>query len=55
MKKALLIIMLSITFMLTACNNYQKPPLTDTQVVNGVSIVMPPEFYVLPKQKSEQQ
>ena len=26
-----------------------KPPLETTQIVDGKSIVMPPEFYVLPK------
>lgn len=27
----------------------KKPPLEQTQIVDGKSIVMPPEFYVLPK------
>ena len=33
---------------LSACTP-KKPPLEPTQIVGGQSIVMPPEFYVLPK------
>ena len=35
--------------MLTACAPY-KPPLDETQVVNGNSIIIPPEFNQLPKE-----
>ena len=34
---------------LVAACAQKKPPLASTQVVNGQSIVMPPEFFVLPK------
>lgn len=34
--------------LVSACAQ-KKPPLAPTQVVNGQSIVMPPEFFVLPK------
>ncbi len=34
---------------LTACAPY-KPPLDDTQVVNGNSIIVPPNFNDLPKE-----
>ncbi len=34
---------------LTACG-YNKPPLDETQVVDGKSIIIPPEFNQLPKE-----
>ena len=37
---------------LSACTP-KKPPLEPTQVINGKSIVMPPEFYVLPKAQNQ--
>lgn len=43
--KILLIIVLCIT--LTACMNKKTPP-SDTQIVNGKSIVIPPEFDLKP-------
>lgn len=52
------IIFLSLCFVLmglSACSNYAKPPLEPTQVVDGKSIIMPPEFYVLPKAKQSTQ
>ena len=39
---------------LSACTP-KKPPLEPTQIVDGKSIVMPPEFYVLPKAEIEQE
>ena len=36
-------------FILTACAPY-KPPLDDTQVVDGNSIIVPPNFNQLPKE-----
>ncbi len=45
MKKLIFICMI---LCLAGCAE-KKPPLTPTQVVNGKSIVMPPEFFVLPK------
>lgn len=51
MKKKLLFI--PLCFLFTACTE-SKPPLTDTQIVDGKSIVMPPEFYVLPKAASHE-
>ena len=35
---------------LMACTP-KKPPLEPTQVVNGRSIIVPPEFFVLPKER----
>lgn len=49
MKKILLIALLTL---LSAACTESKPPLEDTQIVDGKSIVMPPEFYVLPKAES---
>ena len=46
MTRSLLILAL---FLLTACAPY-KPPLDDTQVVNGDSIIIPPNFNDLPKE-----
>lgn len=50
MKKLCLI--LACSFCLSGCSS-DKPPLTETQIVDGKSIVMPPEFYVLPKAQQE--
>lgn len=46
MKKLCFII--ACSFCLIGCSA-EKPPLEQTQIVDGKSIVMPPEFYVLPK------
>ena len=43
------IFVLSLCLMIVACAPY-KPDLDDTQVVNGESIVVPPEFNQLPKE-----
>ena len=48
--KKIILICLCFCF-LSACSE-KKPPLTPTQVVNGQSIVMPPEFFVLPQQSA---
>ncbi len=48
MKKIIFIIPLLV--LIGACSE-SKPPLESTQIVDGKSIVMPPEFYVLPKAK----
>ena len=45
--KRLLCLLVCCTLM--ACAPY-KPPLEDTQVVNGESIVVPPNFDKLPKE-----
>ncbi len=37
---------------LVGCSVDKKEPLQPTQIVNGQSIVMPPEFYVLPKSRA---
>jgi len=43
-------VLLSCFILISACSPY-KPPLTDTQVLNGNSIVLPPDFDNLPKEK----
>lgn len=50
MKKLILICLCAL---LSACVQ-KKPPLAPTQIVNGQSIVMPPEFFVLPKKMNNQ-
>ena len=45
-------IVLSCLFLLVACG-HKKPPLAPTQTVNGKSIIVPPEFDVVPEVKSE--
>lgn len=49
MKKLMLI---CICLFVAACAE-KKPPLAPTQIVNGQSIVMPPEFFVLPKPSTQ--
>ena len=49
MKKLLI---LSCLVLLAGCG-HKKPPLAPTQVVDGKSIVVPPEFDVVPKIKEE--
>lgn len=48
MRKLLLMALCLLLTGVSACSS-SKPPLEPTQVVDGKSIVMPPEFYVLPK------
>ena len=50
MKK--LCMMIVTAFCLAGCSA-DKEPLAPTQIVDGKSIVMPPEFYVLPKQAEQ--
>ena len=49
--KKLILICLSLCFV-TACAE-KKQPLASTQIVNGKSIVMPPEFFVLPQSEKQ--
>lgn len=49
MKKLLF---LACLVLLVACG-HKKPPLTPTQTVDGKSIIVPPEFDVIPEIKSE--
>lgn len=42
------IIFLLCTILLVACG-HKKPELAPTQVVNGKSIIIPPEFDVIPE------
>lgn len=42
------LILICLCLCVVACAE-KKRPLAPTQVVNGQSIVMPPEFFVLPK------
>ena len=51
MKKICLLILCGL--LVCACSANKKPPLEQTQIVDGKSIVMPPEFYVLPKAKNQ--
>ena len=51
MKKLLLLSI--ICFFITGCSGVKKPPLSPTQVVDGRSIIIPPEFDVLPKATEE--
>lgn len=44
------IIMISICLLLMSCSGVKKPPLSPTQVVNGKSIIIPPEFDILPSE-----
>ena len=52
MKK--IIFMLFICCLIMACSNVKKPPLSPTQVVNGKSIIIPPEFDVVPTEPLEE-
>lgn len=45
MKKLIFVFLL---LFITSCTE-KKPPLKQTQIVDNKSIVMPPEFYILPK------
>ena len=40
-------LMIVLCVVLSACTP-KKPPLTSTQVVNGKSIIVPPEFDIKP-------
>lgn len=46
------ILMLSCLVLLVACG-HKKPPLAPTQTVNGKSIIVPPEFDVVPEVKEK--
>lgn len=43
---------LSCLFLLVACG-HKKPPLAPTQTVDGKSIIVPPEFAVIPEVKEK--
>ena len=43
---------LSCLVLLVGCG-HKKPPLAPTQTVNGKSIIVPPEFDVLPEVKEK--
>ena len=44
------VLLVFLSLVLVSCSPY-KPPLDETQVVNGNSIIVPPEFNKLPKEK----
>ena len=46
-------IIISLCLILLAGCGYRKPALAPTQTVNGKSIIVPPEFDVVPQVKSE--
>ena len=50
MKKMMVMILLCC--LVVACSGVKKPPLSPTQVVDGKSIVIPPEFDVVPEEES---
>ena len=45
---------LSCLVLLSACG-HKKPELAPTQIVDGKSIIVPPEFDVVPEIKKEEQ
>lgn len=51
MKQAIFLSLCILLAGVAGCSE-SKPPLEPTQIVDGKSIIMPPEFYVLPKAKS---
>ena len=51
MKKIILLLM--ICLWVGACSGVKKPPLAPTQVVDGKSIVVPPEFDIVPQEAKE--
>ena len=44
------VLLILLSLILVSCAPY-KPPLDDTQLINGDSIIVPPEFNKLPKEK----
>ena len=44
------IICITLCLITIACSPY-KPPLDDTQMIEGESIIVPPDFNELPKEK----
>lgn len=51
MKK--IIILCFICLIIVGCSGIKKPPLSPTQVVDGQSIIIPPEFDVMPEESKE--
>jgi len=47
MRKIVMMILLCCS--VVACSGVKKPPLSPTQVVDGKSIIIPPEFDVVPE------
>ena len=52
MKKIILISF--VCCLIVACSNIKKPPLSPTQVVDGKSIIIPPEFDTKPDEAVEE-
>ena len=46
------LLLLSCLILLVGCG-HRKPPLAPTQTVDGKSIIVPPEFDVVPEVKAE--
>ena len=46
MKKVLILVLCCLVI---GCSGAKKPPLSPTQIVDGKSIVIPPEFDVIPE------
>ena len=51
MKKIIIAVM--VCCLLGACSHTKKPPLAPTQIVDGKSIIIPPEFDVVPEEPIE--
>ena len=52
MKK--IVIMILLCCLVMACSGVKKPPLSPTQIVDGKSIIIPPEFDVVPEEEVSQ-
>lgn len=52
MKKVCLILLLCC--LVVACGGAKKPPLSPTQIVDGKSIIIPPEFDIVPEEEVTQ-
>jgi len=53
MKKIIIVLMMCC--LIAACSRTKKPPLAPTQIVDGKSIIIPPEFDTVPEEPVEPQ
>lgn len=47
------IVVLLVCCLVIGCSGVKKPPLAPTQIVDGKSIVIPPEFDIVPETAAE--